>query len=55
MNVGKGEAAQIIHMFGRGVRRKGYSISLKRRGKRERTCGTASAGAILAASTTYVN
>ena len=30
MNVGKGEGAQIIQLFGRGVRLKGYGISLKR-------------------------
>ena len=33
MNVGKGEGAQIIQLFGRGVRLKGYGISLKRSGK----------------------
>lgn len=33
MNVGKGEGAQIIQLFGRGVRLKGYDISLKRSGK----------------------
>ena len=33
MNVGKGEGAQIIQLFGRGVRLKGYSLSLKRSGK----------------------
>jgi hypothetical protein len=33
MNVGKGEGAQIIQLFGRGVRLKGYSSSLKRSGK----------------------
>ncbi|HDQ04099.1 MAG TPA: DEAD/DEAH box helicase [Deltaproteobacteria bacterium] len=32
MNVGKGEGAQIIQLFGRGVRLKGYSMSLKRSG-----------------------
>lgn len=30
MNVGKGEGAQIIQLFGRGVRLKGYGTSLKR-------------------------
>ncbi|MCY4675037.1 MAG: DEAD/DEAH box helicase family protein [Bacteroidetes bacterium] len=33
MNVGKGEGAQIIQLFGRGVRLKGYNTSLKRSGK----------------------
>ena len=33
MNVGKGEGAQIIQLFGRGVRLKGYGISLKRSAK----------------------
>lgn len=33
MNVGKGEGAQIIQLFGRGVRLKGYRVSLKRSGK----------------------
>ncbi len=33
MNVGKGEGAQIIQLFGRGVRLKGYGLSLKRSGK----------------------
>ncbi|MCY3944322.1 MAG: hypothetical protein OXG18_11280 [Gemmatimonadetes bacterium] len=33
MNVGKGEGAQIIQLFGRGVRLKGYNMSLKRSGK----------------------
>ena len=33
MNVGKGEGAQIIQLFGRGVRLKGYDMSLKRSGK----------------------
>ena len=33
MNVGKGEGAQIIQLFGRGVRLKGYGMSLKRSGK----------------------
>ena len=32
MNVGKGEGAQIIQLFGRGVRLKGYDLSLKRSG-----------------------
>lgn len=35
MNVGKGEGAQIIQLFGRGVRLKGYDFSLKRSGKVE--------------------
>ena len=30
MNVGKGEGAQIIQLFGRGVRLKGHDLSLKR-------------------------
>lgn len=30
MNVGKGEGSQIIQLFGRGVRLKGYGFSLKR-------------------------
>lgn len=30
MNIGKGEGAQIIQLFGRGVRLKGYEFSLKR-------------------------
>jgi len=30
MNVGRGEGAQIIQLFGRGVRLKGYNLSLKR-------------------------
>ncbi len=30
MNVGRGEGAQIIQLFGRGVRLKGYDLSLKR-------------------------
>lgn len=30
MNVGKGEGAQIIQLFGRGVRLKGFEWSLKR-------------------------
>ena len=33
MNVGKSEGAQIIQLFGRGVRLKGYDLSLKRSGK----------------------
>ena len=33
MNVGKGEGAQIIQLFGRGVRLKGYDRSLKRSDK----------------------
>jgi hypothetical protein len=33
MNVGKGEGAQIIQLFGRGVRLKGRDMSLKRSGK----------------------
>ena len=33
MNVGKGEGAQIIQLFGRGVRLKGYRTSLKRSGR----------------------
>jgi len=32
MNVGKGEGAQIIQLFGRGVRLKGFDMSLKRSG-----------------------
>lgn len=30
MNIGKGEGSQIIQLFGRGVRLKGYKMSLKR-------------------------
>lgn len=33
MNIGRGEGAQIIQLFGRGVRLKGYNVSLKRSGK----------------------
>jgi hypothetical protein len=33
MNVGQGEGAQIIQLFGRGVRLKGYDLSLKRSGQ----------------------
>jgi hypothetical protein len=33
MNVGRGEGAQIIQLFGRGVRLKGYNMSLKRSGR----------------------
>ena len=33
MNVGKGEGAQIIQLFGRGVRLKGHDLSLKRSSK----------------------
>jgi len=33
MNVGKGEGAQIIQLFGRGVRLRGYETSLKRSGR----------------------
>ena len=33
MNVGRGEGAQIIQLFGRGVRLKGYDLNLKRSGK----------------------
>ena len=33
MNVGKAEGAQIIQLFGRGVRLKGFDLSLKRSGK----------------------
>jgi hypothetical protein len=33
MNVGKGEGAQIIQLFGRGVRLKGFDMSLKRSSK----------------------
>ncbi len=35
MNVGKGEGAQIIQLFGRGVRLRGYGQSLKRSNKTE--------------------
>lgn len=35
MNIGKGEGAQIIQLFGRGVRLKGYEMSLKRSGRAE--------------------
>jgi len=33
MNIGRGEGAQIIQLFGRGVRLKGYDTSLKRSGQ----------------------
>ena len=33
MNVGRGEGAQIIQLFGRGVRLKGWDMSLKRSGR----------------------
>ena len=33
MNVGRSEGAQIIQLFGRGVRLKGYAMSLKRSGR----------------------
>jgi hypothetical protein len=33
MNIGRGEGAQIIQLFGRGVRLKGYNVSLKRSGR----------------------
>jgi hypothetical protein len=33
MNVGRGEGAQIIQLFGRGVRLRGYEMSLKRSGR----------------------
>ena len=33
MNVGRGEGAQIIQLFGRGVRLKGFRMSLKRSGR----------------------
>lgn len=33
MNVGRGEGAQIIQLFGRGVRLRGYGMSLKRSGR----------------------
>ena len=39
MNVGKREGAQIIQLFGRGVRLKGYNLSLKRSGKIQLTDG----------------
>jgi hypothetical protein len=39
MNVGRGEGAQIIQLFGRGVRLKGYRMSLKRSGKTELPSG----------------
>ena len=35
MNVGRTEGSQIIQLFGRGVRLKGYGLSLKRSGKAE--------------------
>ncbi len=35
MNVGKGEGAQIIQLFGRGVRLMGYNMSLKRSVERQ--------------------
>ena len=39
MNVGKGEGAQIIQLFGRGVRLKGFDLSLKRSGKTDLPAG----------------
>lgn len=39
MNVGKGEGAQIIQLFGRGVRLRGYGMSLKRSGKTDLPSG----------------
>jgi hypothetical protein len=36
MNVGQTEGSQIIQLFGRGVRLKGYGSSLKRSGKAQR-------------------
>ncbi|HSW29423.1 MAG TPA: DEAD/DEAH box helicase family protein [Longimicrobiales bacterium] len=33
MNIGRGEGAQIIQLFGRGVRLKGHQMSLKRSGR----------------------
>ena len=39
MNVGKKEGAQIIQLFGRGVRLKGYDLSLKRSGETELPVG----------------
>jgi hypothetical protein len=39
MNVGKGEGAQIIQLFGRGVRLKGFDMSLKRSGKTQLSDG----------------
>lgn len=35
MNIGRGEGSQIIQLFGRGVRLKGYDLSLKRSNKLE--------------------
>lgn len=35
MNIGRGEGSQIIQLFGRGVRLKGYGFSLKRSNKLE--------------------
>ena len=39
MNVGRGEGAQIIQLFGRGVRLRGYRTSLKRSGQTELPAG----------------
>ncbi len=39
MNVGKGEGAQIIQLFGRGVRLRGYGMSLKRSAKTDLPSG----------------
>ena len=39
MNVGRGEGAQIIQLFGRGVRLKGHDLSLKRSGKTKLPAG----------------
>ncbi|GIW83364.1 MAG: hypothetical protein KatS3mg105_5171 [Gemmatales bacterium] len=39
MNIGRGEGAQIIQLFGRGVRLKGYRMSLKRSNRTELPVG----------------
>ena len=39
MNVGKGEGVQIIQLFGRGVRLRGYKMSLKRSAKTDLPSG----------------
>jgi len=41
MNIGKGEGSQIIQLFGRGVRLKGYGMSLKRSGRTQLPEGVA--------------
>lgn len=47
MNVGKNEGSQIIQLFGRGVRLKGYGFSLKRSGSVQRDDGKRHPQAVL--------